>query len=449
MPIQRIQSLSLRQKMLALNVFGGAVTMLATLGLFSLIYFYSAQQRLTDHAIATARLLAQNLTPMVVFGDRQSARRLLTSLDQHPDALMATVYDEKGQIFAAWTQPKAPSQKMVIPAAPAGPEAGFTRLEAGQLEIVVPLLQERERIGAFLLRESLCSIGREIQHFMAIGLVLTLSTIALAALLLHRLQLRALAPVFELSDLAERVASQFDYGLRARARGNDEMGRLARCFNVMLERIEAREKALNAEIGERRAVEQKLDRLAHYDSLTQLPNRHLFQKELQRVVAETVAEKQLAALLFIDLDNFKYANDAAGHDAGDLLLKVVAKRLSAVLRNSDTLCRLGGDEFAAILPQLGGASQAEALAERLIAAVNGPILIRGVDMRVGASIGIAWCPTHAADPGLLLRQADRAMYVAKQAGKNTYRHFDRAMLFDNETLLALPAFTDTENAAAE
>ena len=186
---------------------------------------------------------------------------------------------------------------------------------------------------------------------MAIGLALTLSAIALAAILLHRLQLRALAPVFELSNLAERVALQYDYGLRARARGDDEMGRLAQCFNEMLERIEAREKALNAEIGERLAVEQKLDRLAHYDSLTQLPNRHLFQKELQRIVDETVVGKQLAALMFIDLDNFKYANDAAGHDAGDLLLKVVAKRLSAVLRNSDTLCRLGGDEFAAILPQ--------------------------------------------------------------------------------------------------
>ena len=134
--------------------------------------------------------------------------------------------------------------------------------------------------------------------------------------MLHRLQLRALAPVFELSNLAERVALQYDYGLRARARGDDEMGRLAQCFNEMLERIEAREKALNAEIGERLAVEQKLDRLAHYDSLTQLPNRHLFQKELQRIVDETVVGKQLAALMFIDLDNFKYANDAAGHDAG-------------------------------------------------------------------------------------------------------------------------------------
>ena len=449
MPIQQIRSLSLRQKMLALNVLGGAVTMLATLVLFSLIYFYSAQQRLTDHAITTARLLAQNLTSMVVFGDRQSAQSLLTSFDQHPSGPTAHINNSSGQIFGMWTQLKSPSKEVVIPAAPAGLEAGFTRLEAGQLEIVVPLLQQRERIGAFLLRVSLRSIGREIQHFMAIGLALTLSAIALAAILLHRLQLRALAPVFELSNLAERVALQYDYGLRARARGDDEMGRLAQCFNEMLERIEAREKALNAEIGERLAVEQKLDRLAHYDSLTQLPNRHLFQKELQRIVDETVVGKQLAALMFIDLDNFKYANDAAGHDAGDLLLKVVAKRLSAVLRNSDTLCRLGGDEFAAILPQLSSASQAEALAERLIAAVNGPILIRGVEMQVGASIGIAWCPVHAADPGLLLRQADMAMYVAKQAGKNTCRHFDRVMMFDNESHPALQAFLDTENAVVE
>lgn len=195
----------------------------------------------------------------------------------------------------------------------------------------------------------------------------------------------------------------------------------------MLERIAVRESTLRAEIGERKAAERKLDFLAHYDSLTQLPNRHLFQKEVQRVVTGTVAGHSLSALMFIDLDNFKYVNDAAGHHAGDRVLQIVAKRLTSVLRVLDILCRVGGDEFAAILPQLGCISQGEVLAERLIAVADDPILISGMEMRVGVSIGIAWCPLHATDPTLLLRQADTAMYAAKQAGKNTYRVFNHSL----------------------
>ena len=145
-----------------------------------------------------------------------------------------------------------------------------------------------------------------------------------------------------------------------------------------------------------------------------------------------------------DRDNFKLVNDTAGHDAGDLLLKVVAKRLSAVLRGSDRLYRLGGDEFAAILPQLGSIAQAETLAERIIATVASPMLICGMEMRVGASIGIAQCAMQSVEPALLLRQADIAMYAAKQAGKNAYRVYDRSMAVSAQARLDPPALADTD-----
>ena len=422
--------------MMALNLFGITATLLVTLALFSLIYFVTARQRLTDSAEATARQLAQNTAAMLAFGDRVATRALLAALDAHSDAVMATVYDQRGAVFATWTHPRAlPDDMSAAPAAaPADLGTGIVvhRLSTRQLDVLAPIFVQEERVGVLFLRESLRSINREIRQFALIGLGFTLGSITLAALLLNRLQLRALAPVFELSGLAERVARDFDYRLRARVRTGDEVGRLAECFNEMLERIEARERALNAEIGERRAAERRLDQLAHYDSLTRLPNRHSFEKEIPLIVGDAVANGQLAALMFIDLDDFKRVNDTAGHEAGDLLLQVVAKRLSAVLRASDRLYRLGGDEFAAILPQIGCIGQAETLAERVIAAVRKPIAAQGIAMGVGASVGIACCPVHAAESSALLRRADIAMYAAKQAGKSAYRLFDPSMTTPSE-----------------
>ncbi len=346
MPIQWIEALSLRQKMMALNLFGITATLLVTLALFSLIYFVTARQRLTDSAEATARQLAQNTAAMLAFGDRVATRALLAALDAHSDAVMATVYDQRGAVFATWTHPRAlPDDMSAAPAAVSadlGTGTVVRHLSTSQLDVLAPIFVQEERVGVLFLRESLRSINREIRQFALIGLGFTLGSITLAALLLNRLQLRALAPVFELSGLAERVAREYDYRLRARVRTGDEVGRLAECFNEMLERIEARERALSAEIGERRAAERRLDRLAHYDSLTQLPNRHSFEKEIPLIVGDAVANGQLAALMFIDLDDFKRINDTAGHEAGDLLLQVVAKRLLGRVAHLGSALSAGG-----------------------------------------------------------------------------------------------------------
>lgn len=431
-----MEALSLRQKMMALNLFGVTATLLLVLALVAAVYFVNARQRSADSTEATARQLAQNIAPMVAFGDRVATRALLAALAARSDTLMATVYDQRGAVFAAWTHPQAaPDDTLAAPVAEAadlGTGVIVRRISADQLDVLAPILVQEERVGVLFLRESLRSINREIRQFALIGLGFTLVAITLAALLLNRLQLRALAPVFELSRLAERVAREYDYRLRARVRTGDEVGRLAECFNEMLERIEARERALNAEIGERRAAEHQLDRLAHHDSLTQLPNRHSFQKEMPLIVGDAAVDGQAMALMFIDLDDFKRVNDTAGHEAGDSLLQVVARRLLAGLRASDRLYRLGGDEFAAVLPRFGSIAQAEALAERLIAAVSKPIAVQGAAMRVGASIGIACCPAHAVEPSALLRYADIAMYAAKQAGKNAYRLFDPSMATPSE-----------------
>ncbi len=143
-------------------------------------------------------------------------------------------------------------------------------------------------------------------------------------------------------------------------------------------------------------------------------------------MALAVATRQPLALLFIDLDNFKTVNDRWGHDAGDEVLQIVAKRMLSQLRQTDTVFRLGGDEFAVLLINVAQPGSAEQLAQRLIQSVQEPMWVKNALMPVGATVGLAFCPQDSQDSAELLQQADQAMYQAKRAGKNTWRRFSDA-----------------------
>jgi len=171
---------------------------------------------------------------------------------------------------------------------------------------------------------------------------------------------------------------------------------------------------------ERQTAEQLLY-LAERDSLTGLFNRHRFQIELERTLAETVRQDSPAALLYFDLDEFKAINDHFGHTAGDALLIRVAGEVSGLIRKNEMLFRLGGDEFAVLLPYAEEA-QAQALAERIVRAIAAiPFRFDGRTLHISSSLGIALYPFHAADQDQLVACADAAMYQAKQAGKNAWR----------------------------
>ncbi len=179
-----------------------------------------------------------------------------------------------------------------------------------------------------------------------------------------------------------------------------------------------------ADITERKEKEALAWRLAHTDSLTGLINRHHFHSRLEQTLIESERYARCFALLFIDLDGFKAVNDQLGHDAGDELLRVCARRLLECLRESDTVARLGGDEFTIILPEIETEQEVSALTSRVIERVAEPYLIKGQQALISASIGIALYPKHGCDGDRLLNVADKAMYRAKEAGKNTYLIFD-------------------------
>ena len=189
---------------------------------------------------------------------------------------------------------------------------------------------------------------------------------------------------------------------------------------------------IDIDISGRKAAEDEARYLAFYDALTQLPNRRLLVDRLQQVLASGARSGLTTAVLFVDLDNFKTLNDTRGHEVGDLLLKAVAAQLRACVREQDTVARLGGDEFVVVLQNLSSdaqeaAAQARTLGELVLAQLRQPSLLAGHEHHFSASIGIALLRGHQDSVDEVLKQADLAMYRAKDAGRNTLRFFDPDM----------------------
>lgn len=189
--------------------------------------------------------------------------------------------------------------------------------------------------------------------------------------------------------------------------------------------------------SERERAEERIRYLATHDSLTDLPNRVLFGELLDQAAATARRNGETLAVLFIDLDRFKLVNDTLGHAAGDMLLKEMTSRLRATLRESDVLARLGGDEFVILLQNTKGPDNAAVVARKLLDSALAPITVLGQECRVTASIGISFYPDHGSSQTELMKNADTAMYLAKEKGKNTFEFYLPGMQSQANERLAL------------
>lgn len=167
--------------------------------------------------------------------------------------------------------------------------------------------------------------------------------------------------------------------------------------------------------------------MAHHDALTHLPNRTLFMDRLTQATGNAEWQRRLVAVMFIDLDHFKHINDTLGHEAGDTLLKTVAQRLCDTLRERDTVARLGGDEFAVLLNDMASQQDVETLADKVLQVMRQPVTVQDQKFFLSASFGISLFPLDGADGGTLLRNADTAMYRAKENGKNNFQFYSAEM----------------------
>ncbi|MGM9483826.1 diguanylate cyclase domain-containing protein [Roseateles sp. NT4] len=395
----------------------GAALLLSSLALAVWVH-HSLREAQLKAAEQSAQLLAENLAPALAFHDERATREALVAFSRREGLQSLVVRQPNGETFSHW--PGA------IAAAPWSDAP--VQVDWQGLRLVVPVRLHGERLGSLGWQESFEALNDTLLRLAAGAVTVLALALVGASLLLRWTQRRALAPLIALSRLAERVATSQDYSLRAAVRENDEVGRLAERFNGMLRRIEVWHEDMNQRLAQEQQSGRALQQLAHRDTLTGLPNRLAFELTLERLFIDLhhapptgQAGGQRLALLFIDLDNFKHVNDRCGHAAGDAVLTEVSRRMSSVLRASDTLFRLGGDEFALLVADVAEPDVVEQLAGRLIDSVNQPLVVQGQVQPVGATVGLAFVPDDATDPQSLLSAADAAMYAAKHAGKNTFR----------------------------
>ena len=182
-----------------------------------------------------------------------------------------------------------------------------------------------------------------------------------------------------------------------------------------------------SDISELKAAQLQMENLAFYDPLTGLANRRLFRNRLEKAVKTAQRHQSSMALLFLDMDQFKRVNDTLGHDAGDLMLKEVAHRLTAAVRENDTVSRIGGDEFTILLTDVHHNNDVLVVAEKLLRMLAKPIRIKGQDIVTTVSIGITLTPDDSTDANTLMKNADLAMYRAKELGRNNFQFFSEDM----------------------
>jgi diguanylate cyclase (GGDEF)-like protein/PAS domain S-box-containing protein len=202
---------------------------------------------------------------------------------------------------------------------------------------------------------------------------------------------------------------------------------------------------IHTDISVLKAHEQQLEHMAHYDALTGLPNRVLLADRLRQAMAHTARQGQRLAVVYLDLDGFKAVNDTHGHAMGDRLLATLAQRMQTALREGDTVCRLGGDEFVAVMLDVPDADAINPLLARLMGATTAPVTLDGQTLIPAASVGVTFYPQATeVDGDQLLRQADHAMYQAKQAGTNSHAVFDT--VGDQDTRQRLDTLTRLRQA---
>lgn len=195
--------------------------------------------------------------------------------------------------------------------------------------------------------------------------------------------------------------------------------------------------AVFSDITERNLAEEKLRHLAHHDSLTDLPNRILLHDRLRQALLNAHRDKEIVALMFLDLDHFKNINDVLGYESGDTLLRLIAQRLCGCVRDADTVSRQGGDEFAILLPNVGSREMVSRIAAKVLASFSQPCQVGQRELHVTTSIGISLFPADGDHAEALIKNADIAMYLAKKKGRNDFSFFDSSLSHQAERYIAI------------
>lgn len=410
---------------------------------------HDERTRLRTQGLALAAMLAQVAGEALSSGDRSNVVLMLDGLASDPDIAYVAVLDARRRLliprgYGGAAVPNTPSTDEA-----AGLEPGIA--DSRILDLSVPVYTpprlsgpagaaSRPIIGYVRLGMSFDRAWTRMRANLVGALIVVAALLFVAVVATLLLTRRLVAPMRQLMRAARAVgAGKLDVYVPANS--SDELGLLTHTFNHMTQRLAASQtevatyqRTLEDKVAQRTkeleiATAQAYKDALH-DILTGLPNRALLDQRLKQIVAQASRDGHQVACLFLDFDHFKRINDTLGHDAGDQLLQAVAQRLTSAVRESDTVARLGGDEFVLILPGLDPAHAAYevmAVLTRVRESFLAPFRLADQTPTLTCSIGVSVYPVDATDPNGLIKQADTAMYAAKEAGRNAYRFYTADM----------------------
>lgn len=413
---------SLVTKFRLANFLTSGIVIFAAGGLLLIIYVFIAGEGLLEQTRTNAAMTAENLTAAIVFNDQKSAADILSTLKAFPGIAHARVRLVDGRIFAQYVRNPSGQIRSSAPL-----DVDSYRFTPEQLSVSRLIAFKGRQLGTIRVDTDLAPLYVRIAWYVAIITIVMLGSLALAQAILMRLHRAVTAPLVALARTSKTISEKGDYSIRAEVAQAADLGLVTSAFNKMLDQIERNNTELTQEINERKIVEAKLDRLAHFDNVTGLRNRHFFHDRLQLVVERSRRFQERTFVMFLDLDNFKAVNDTLGHNVGDDLLKAVAGRLLEVVRFDDTVARIGGDEFAILLENASTSEIADTVAQKCVTSLARAFAIADHKIYISVSIGVSSCPDDSVDIHTLMKFADTAMYYAKSAGKNTYRIFSASM----------------------
>jgi diguanylate cyclase (GGDEF)-like protein len=424
--------------------------------------FIDEQTRLRTQGMTIVSMLVELTDTAVATADAGALREILDSLDADRDIAYVVVLDAGRKPLAS----RIFSVDVPTPIPPGGPTETKTdtavRTVDGRryLDLVAPIVTTNATlpaaspssprnpagatgaapIGYLQLGMSFDRSQAEMRSSLLGALKVVAGLLFAAILITVFLTRRLIAPIRKLMR-ASRAVGAGKLDVYVPISSSDELGLLTHTFNHMTHRLSESQ----AEVATyQRTLEEKVAlrtkeleiataqayKLAQHDILTGLPNRALLNERLRQIVAQAARDGHQVACLFLDFDHFKRINDTLGHDAGDQLLQAVAQRLTSAVRESDTVARLGGDEFVVVLPNLDpdkATFEIMNVITRIRESFLAPFRLGDQTPTLTCSIGVSVYPIDAADPGALIKQADTAMYAAKDAGRNAYRFYTADM----------------------
>lgn len=429
---EKLKDIPIRRKMMFLIMLTCIITIAASSLFYVAREVYRVNMEQQSLSETMGGIIAKNTESALIFKDSKSASETLSSLAGHKDLLAAYLLDDRYAIFAKYqakSSVRLPLEGLSLDASLEERRHTVNQIISNNsfifklrkyLSVVQPVSLDHQVIGYVVIHSDLKEARNSLFWMLAAALLVMAGSTLAAYVLSSRLQSLISRPILDLVDTMKSVSDTKDFRLRASKRGCDEIGLLYDGFNEMLSEIEERNQILHKR-------QMHLQQLAHFDTLTRLPNRTLFYDRLNQAVRTAERKNEMLAIFFIDLDHFKDINDTRGHRVGDLLLKSVAKRLVTVIRESDTVARLGGDEFTIFAQNILHTENAHIVAKKIVDVFELPFDLEGKKSFVTASVGVTIYPSDGLSADELLKNADIAMYSVKDSGKNSFRQYNQEM----------------------